>query len=299
MKLKHAIAASTLLWAGLMASQPTMSQNLQNSKQDLVENLDKTNSSLNTTILDILNNNKNKIIYFTSKESKVYSDAEWTDFICNLNAWTFIRANQINSEISNSKFICCNFRWNTVWVPKSDLIESDNNISFDKLRPRTEKSIVVDKANRRMFIYDNYGKKLIKEIQMALSPWWSWDKIIEWDWNTPEGKYYICYKNPASSFWKHPKTGNRLWSLQISYPNLQDATEGLVSWDINKSEYQSIKSAVSKKWIPNQWTNLWNYIMIHWGGNEYDWTAWCIGLSNEDMLWLYNYISTWTDMFIW
>ena len=59
MKLKHAIAASTLLWAGLMASQPTMSQNLQNSKQDLVENLDKTNSSLNTTILDILNNNKN------------------------------------------------------------------------------------------------------------------------------------------------------------------------------------------------------------------------------------------------
>jgi hypothetical protein len=39
--------------------------------------------------------------------------------------------------------------------------------------------------------------------------------------------------------------------------------------------------------------------MIHWGGNEYDWTAWCIGLSNEDMLWLYNYISTWTDMFIW
>jgi hypothetical protein len=59
-----------------MASQPTMSQNLQNSKQDLVENLDKTNSSLNTTILDILNNNKNNIIYFTSKESKVYSDAE-------------------------------------------------------------------------------------------------------------------------------------------------------------------------------------------------------------------------------
>ena len=132
MKLKHAIAASTLLWAGLMASQPTMSQNLQNSKQDLVENLDKTNSSLNTTILDILNNNKNNIIYFTSKESKVYSDAEWTDFLCNINAWTFIRANQINSEISNSKFICCNFRWNTVWIPKSDLIESDNNISFDK-----------------------------------------------------------------------------------------------------------------------------------------------------------------------
>ena len=289
----------TLITAKLLSSEPAIAQNIQESKQNLIENLEKKQQPIDSSISKILENNKNTICYITNKETKVYSDNEWKQVIWTIPAWTFIRKNNLTTEKGNEQFINCNFRGKEVWIPINNLTEGNNNITRELLKPKTEKAILVDKANRKIQVYGNYGTKLLKEFKTALSPWWEWDKIIEWDWNTPEGKYYICYKNPASAFWTNPKTGKRLWSLQVSYPNLQDAAEGLIAWDITKEQYQSIKSAVSKKGIPNQWTELWNYIMIHWGGNEYDWTAWCMGLSDEDMLWLYNNIWTGTDIFIW
>jgi hypothetical protein len=41
---------------------------------------------------------------------------------------------------------------------------------FKYLKPKTEKSIVVDKVNRKMSVYDQYGKRLLKEFSIALSP---------------------------------------------------------------------------------------------------------------------------------
>jgi hypothetical protein len=43
---------------------------------------------------------------------------------------------------------------------------------------------------------------------------------------------------------------------------------------------------------------LWNYIMIHGWWAEYDWTIWCMAVDDEDMLRLYNFINTWTDLYI-
>ena len=293
------IALWAVMAAQLSTTEPVMAQNLQDSKQNLIENFEDNKATMNNSMQSILSNNKNSILYFTKQNTKAYNDAEGKEEIWVIPEGTYLRKNQINTEESNEDYISCTFRDKKIRIPTAALQESDDNLAISYLKPKTEKSIVVDKINRRMLVYGNYGKQLLKEFKIALSPWGEWDKIIEGDWNTPEGKYYVCYKNPASSFWTHPQTGKRLGSLQVSYPNLQDATEGLISWDINKAQYQGIKATIQKKGIPSQWTSLWNYIMVHWGGSDYDWTAWCMALENEDMLWLYTNIWSWTDMFIW
>ncbi|MBP6910680.1 L,D-transpeptidase [Patescibacteria group bacterium] len=38
--------------------------------------------------------------------------------------------------------------------------------------------------------------------------------------------------------------------------------------------------------------------MIHGGGSDSDRTAGCIGLSDEDMLWLYEFVPKGTDVII-
>jgi murein L,D-transpeptidase YafK len=44
------------------------------------------------------------------------------------------------------------------------------------------------------------------------------DKQREGDLATPEGEFYICYKNPASQYHRF---------LGLSYPNVEDAERGL------------------------------------------------------------------------
>ena len=296
---KRNIALWALLSTQLLTAEPAVAQNVVNRKEDLVENLKTTEDSMNSSILKIIENNKNEIAYFTKQETKVYSDSTTKQELCTIPAWTYFRKVQIDQDNSNENYTCFSIKDKKVWINNKSLEASTDNLLLKYLKPKTEKSIVVDKVNRKMSVYDQYGKRLLKEFSIALSPFEKWDKTIEWDGNTPEGKYYVCYKNPASSFWTNPNTGGRLWSLQVSYPNTQDAVEWLISWDITKSEYQWIKNSIQQKKIPSQWTSLGNYIMVHWWGSEYDRTLGCMGLNNGDMLRLYNNITSWTDMFIW
>ncbi|MBQ9554238.1 hypothetical protein IJU97_04780 [bacterium] len=53
-----------------------MAQNLQDSKQNLIENFESNKASMDSSIQSILSNNKNNIVYFTKQNTKAYNDAE-------------------------------------------------------------------------------------------------------------------------------------------------------------------------------------------------------------------------------
>jgi len=241
---------------------------------------------------------ENSIAYILIPWSNIYADSEWKTFLCKSPKWIVIRKNTINQNETNSDFLCVEYRDHKAWIKKTSLIENKWKSMEEVDKPTTEKVIKVNKSVRKMEIFDQYGKHKVKEFKIAICSWDEWDKRIEGDGNTPEWKYYICSKNPASSFWTNPRTWWRLWSLQVSYPNSQDAFEWLISWDITETQYNSINNSIKSKWIPSQSTRLWNYIMIHWGWSDYDWTIWCMALDDNDMLRLYNYINKWTDLYI-
>ena len=240
----------------------------------------------------------NVIAYTLTPWSKVYKDSEWKEVLLSSPKWIVIRNNAINQNESTQDFLCVEYRGHKAWIKKSSLTENQWKSMEEVDKPTTEKVIKVNKAARKMEIYDQYWAHKVKEFKIGICSRDEWDKKIEWDWNTPEWKYYICLKNPASSFWINPKTWWRLWSLQVSYPNSQDAFEWLISGDITQVQFNNINATVKTKWVPPQGTRLWNYIMIHWWWSDYDWTIWCMALDDEDMLRLYNYIGKRTDLYI-
>ena len=255
---------------------------IKNTTIALCESLEKTDS----------------IAYILTPWSKVYKDSEGKQVLLISPKWIVIRNSAINQEKSTQDFLCVEYRGHKAWINRTSLTKNDSKSLEEIEKPTTEKVIKVNKGKRRMEIYDQYWKHKVKEFKIAICSWDEWDKKIEWDWNTPEWKYYICFKNPASSFWTDPRTWWKLWSLQISYPNSQDAFEWLIAWDITERQFNSINTSIETKWIPSQWTRLGNYIMIHWWWSDYDWTIWCMALDDDDMLRLYNYISKWTDLYI-
>ncbi len=257
----------------------------------------KINLDSSDVIYEILQEDNN-IAYSLKSWANIYKDQDGKQILCKSPRWVVIRKNAINEDFWSEDFLCVEYKWYKAYINKTDLVENDGKSLYELEKPTTEKVIRVNKEERIMRIYDQYWKNKVKEFKIAISFWDDWDKVQEWDWNTPVGKYYICAKNPASSFWRNPKTWWKLWSLHVSYPNSQDAFEWLISWDISQSQFNSINSSIKSKWVPSQWTKLWNYIMIHGWWAEYDWTIWCMAVDDEDMLRLYNFINTWTDLYI-
>src|SRR5262245_18650632 len=67
------------------------------------------------------------------------------------------------------------------------------------------------------------------------------DKQREGDLATPEGEFYICYKNPRSRY---------LRFLGISYPNLEDAERGLRAGLISRVQFKQISAAIRRRECP-------------------------------------------------
>ena len=59
------------------------------------------------------------------------------------------------------------------------------------------------------------------------------DKQREGDLATPEGEFYVCYKNPHSRYHRF---------LGLSYPNLEDAERGLRDQLIAPAEAAAIRA---------------------------------------------------------
>lgn len=128
----------------------------------------------------------------------------------------------------------------------------------------------VFKAAHKLQVLD--GRRVLYEFTVSLGRNSQGHKLQEGDGRTPEGVYWLDYKNPASAFYK---------AIHISYPNTQDSTD-----------------AKQRGLDPGR------QIMIHGQRNGlgwlwfisrfFDWTQGCVALSDGDMEILWNTVSAGT-----
>ena len=144
--------------------------------------------------------------------------------------------------------------------------------------------ILIEKSARRLTVLD--GDTSVKSYRLGLG-WGTGDKAREGDGCTPEGKFYVCVKNPNSRFYL---------SLGLSYPNIEDAQRGLRDGLIDQDESEKIANAIRSKGVPPWKTALGGEIMIHGHGSASDWTLGCVALENEDIAELYKAVAVGTPV---
>jgi murein L,D-transpeptidase YafK len=130
--------------------------------------------------------------------------------------------------------------------------------------------VLIEKSARKLYLLRQGQVLKTMDIALGLVP--EGDKQQEGDFRTPEGRYLLTKRNPASDFFL---------SIQISYPDARDVRE-------------ASRSGVSAG----------SQIMIHGQPNNpsrsdsyYRWTDWtngCIAVSNSNMvdLWLMTAANT-------
>lgn len=139
--------------------------------------------------------------------------------------------------------------------------------------------LLIHKEQRSLTYTDG---KITREFPIRLGFTPTGPKLKQGDGKTPEGVYFITHKNPNSSFHL---------SLGISYPNRDDAREGLRTKLISRAEYAAIEKAIRLHRTPPQNTRLGGAIYIHGGGTQRDWTWGCIALSDADMDFLFEHVA--------
>jgi|WetSurMetagenome_2_1015567.scaffolds.fasta_scaffold197399_2 murein L,D-transpeptidase YafK len=143
--------------------------------------------------------------------------------------------------------------------------------------PQTGEHIIILKAERKLDFYR--GGKLLHSYHIGLGPVPIGAKLRSGDGRTPEGEYYICSKNPKSSYYL---------SLGLSYPNAKDAARGLKAKLINQKQHDQIAEAIKHRRRPPWDTPLGGEIFIHGNGAKTDWTLGCIALEDADIKALYQ-----------
>lgn len=128
--------------------------------------------------------------------------------------------------------------------------------------------IQVSKADRKLYLFNNDRVLKSYDIGLGFAP--VGDKEFEGDGKTPEGAYFISYKNPDSQYHL---------SLKISYPN---------EADIAFAEAQG-KSPGGD-------------IVIHGGPvnptNKRDWTWGCIAVTDREIEVIYSMVKEGTPIYI-
>jgi len=154
-------------------------------------------------------------------------------------------------------------------------------------KPLVNPKIVVSKSRRRLYLYSMSGIVHTYHIGLGFQP--IGDKVKRGDGRTPEGKYYVCARNPNSRYYL---------SLGLSYPNIQDAEGGLRKGLISRQEYQEIAEAIRNGGTPPGNTALGGEISIHGHGAKSDWTLGCIAMEDGDIRELYNAVPVGTPVII-
>lgn len=170
-----------------------------------------------------------------------------------------------------------------------DKSSSINQSATDEIR------IVIIKSHQKLAIYR--GDTELKIYRAEFGEGGMEDKEVQGDRKTPEGTFYITEKSiltPADEY-----LGTR-W-MRLSYPNIEDAQRGLEQGIIDRETHDSIVWAINNGKTPPQRTALGGGIGIHggdiseFGGN---WTWGCVGLTNEDVEEIYDYVSVGTPVII-
>lgn len=224
------------------------------------------NGKLPISVSDTIDSAKSKIAYtfLTPPPSKTYENSEPSDKFHN----RFVEPDIPLSQIMSDKEL-----------------KADNKVNiFVDLKTRT--------------LHFKYGEETLKKYSISAGTKTNHgDKEKEGDYRTPRGNFYICSKNIYSP----PKgyIGSR-WML-LSYPNIEAAERGLSSGLIDESTYNKVKSANLNKRTPPQDTILGSAIGIHGGARpnlSKDWTAGCIGMYNQDVEEIFEFVKIGTIVYI-
>ncbi len=136
--------------------------------------------------------------------------------------------------------------------------------------------IIIRKSARTLELFDGDERVKTYPIRLGFSP--VGDKEAEGDGRTPEGEFYVFFKNEKSEFTA---------SLGLSYPDAGDARRGLAAGLITADEAGEIVAAIASRAMPLQKTKLGGEIYIHGGGSQSDWTDGCVALDDDDALELF------------
>ena len=164
-----------------------------------------------------------------------------------------------------------------------DFLSLENPPDLSELR---EPIIVVDKSDQILQIHDQ--GRVVAQFPASTGAN-EGDKEIEGDQRTPEGKFYVCMKNPKSRY---------TLSLGLSYPNIEDAGRGLADGLITRSNYRKIMTAIRNRKQPPWKTSLGGEIMIHGCRNGGRKTLGCIALEDDVIRTIYPLIETGTTVII-
>lgn len=149
-----------------------------------------------------------------------------------------------------------------------------------------EPRIEIHKSAHQLVVYD--GQRQVKAYRTAVGGG-SGDKAREGDCCTPEGRFYVCMKNPQSKY---------VLSLGLSYPNEKDAQRGLGDGLITQTQHDQIVRAIQEGLQPPWDTPLGGEIMIHGCGAGRDWTLGCLAMEDDDIRELYPAIPLGTPVTI-
>ena len=136
--------------------------------------------------------------------------------------------------------------------------------------------VLIIKHQAQLVLYD--GEEAVLHIPVVLGKNHA-DKQQEGDLATPEGEFYICTKNPNSSYHRF---------LGISYPNREDADRGLRDGLINATEAEQIRQAQSLKRCPPWKTALGGEIGLHGPCPNVTWTHGCVAMTEHQIERLYD-----------
>ena len=139
-------------------------------------------------------------------------------------------------------------------------------------RPR----LVITKHTGILAVYDGDEEVLRIPVVLGKNPA---DKQREGDLATPEGDFYICFKNPHSKFHRF---------LGLSYPNREAADRGLRAGTISAAEADQIHAAIDQHTCPPWKTALGGEVGLHGPCPNVTWTHGCIAMSVEHIDRLYQ-----------
>lgn len=132
-------------------------------------------------------------------------------------------------------------------------------LTFSALATTNADRVVVDKSERRLYIYQ--GEKVLGSYEVALGKNPVGHKLRQGDKRTPEGTYTLDRRNPQSRFYR---------SIHISYPNEKDRL---------RAEARGVTPGgnIMIHGVPNRYRDGQEFF-IGW-----DWTEGCIAVTNDDM----------------
>lgn len=302
MKIKFKIIYLVLICCLLIGCSQNSSKDGENKVQQN-SNINEANSEQNsTTDKNNLNENESQKMDNETKDdptadssaNETSTDGATTQVASDQEATSNqeINANETSADETNTEKASTQVT-NDQTTSDQTVNEEISNVAKNKGQEIAEDSesmgteIVVYKADRRLELWQN--GEMTGEYHIGLGKKPEGKKEKEGDKMTPEGEYYVCTKNQYSKFYL---------ALGVSYPNIEDAQNGLDKGLIDQATYDSIESAIQNGECPPWNTALGGQIMIHGHGGSKDWTKGCIAVDDEVMDILWEACSTGTKILI-